>query len=141
MIRFSKREDYSVILVHKLAQEYNKRLVPISEIAQEYEISLLFLRNLARDLRTAGLIKAIEGKNGGYYLTKNPKEILLGDILKVFAKDTLLECCPANMKNGKPRTCPKKGHCVTGNIWRELNKEFIDKVYKLTLTDFMEHAK
>ena len=140
MIRFSKREDYSVIIIHKLALEYNKRLVPLSEIADEYKISLLFLRNLARELKTAGLIKANEGKSGGYYLTKNPKDILLGDILKVFVKDRLLECCPAIRQKNNPRICPKKGHCVTGNLWRKLNKEFIDKVYLLSLTDFMDQA-
>ena len=87
MIRLSRREDYAVILVNKLATEYNKRLVPLSEIAKEYNISLLFLRNLANELRSAGLIKAVEGKLGGYYLSKDAKKIKMGDILEVFSKN------------------------------------------------------
>ena len=139
MIRFSRREDYAVMLVHKLAVEYKKRLVPLSEIAEEYEISLLFLRNLAGELRKAGLIKAVEGKSGGYYLTRNPRKILLGDILSVFAKNRLLECCPATVKNNYQRVCPKKGHCVTGNVWRTVNREFLDKVYNMSLIDFITY--
>ena len=44
MIKLSRREDYAVILVNELAKEYKKRLIPLSEIAGEYSISLLFLR-------------------------------------------------------------------------------------------------
>lgn len=138
MIKFSRKEDYAIILINKLAQEYNKRLIPLSEIAQEYSISLLFLRNLAQDMRRAGLIKATEGKAGGYCLTRNPQEIKMGDVLSIFAKNQLMECCPVNQKV-HTRTCPKKDSCVTGNVWRQLNKEFLDKIYNLSVTDFMTY--
>ena len=138
MIRFSRREDYAIILVNTLAQNYKKRLVPLSEIAKEYTISHLFLRNLAGELRTAGIIKAVEGKSGGYFLTKAPEKLKMGDILQIFAKNQLLECCPADTKNHK-RVCPKEGSCITGNIWRKLNKEFLDKIYNLSLIEFMKY--
>lgn len=135
MIRFSRREDYAVILINKLAENYQKRLIPLSEVAAEYSISLLFLRNLANELRNAGFIKATEGKNGGYFLTKDPKVIKMGEILGIFSKNKLMECCPKDGKN--KRVCPKQEYCITGNVWRKLNKEFIDKVYNLTLKEFM----
>jgi Rrf2 family iron-sulfur cluster assembly transcriptional regulator len=136
MIKFSRREDYAVILVNKLAQEYDKRLVPLSEVAEEYAISLLFLRNLANDLRTAGIIKAVEGKTGGYFLTKEPKEIKMGDILGTFSKDQLSTCCPGNTNGEDKRICPKQDQCITGNVWRKMNQEFIEKVYEMTLEEF-----
>lgn len=138
MIKFSRREDYAIILVNSLARNYNKRLVPLSEIAKEYSISLLFLRNLAVELRNAGIIKAVEGKSGGYYLTKAPSILKMGDILKIFAKNQLLACCPSDSKH-HTRVCPKEEYCITGNIWRQLNKEFLDKVYNLTLTEFINY--
>ena len=139
MIKFSRREDYCVILVNKLAQEYNKRLVPLSEIAKEYNISVLFLRNLATELRNAGVIKAIEGKRGGYYLNKNPKLLKMGDVLTVFSKEGLFECCPADAKGKHKRSCPKQDFCEAGNIWRKLNQEFLEKIYNLSLKEFMEY--
>ena len=138
MIKFSRGEDYAIILINKLAQEYGKRLVPLSEIAEEYSISLLFLRNLAQEMRRAGLIKAVEGKTGGYYLTKEPQKIKMGDVLSIFSKNKLLECCPVTQKS-HARSCPKKDSCITGNIWRQLNKEFLDKIYSLSLIDFMTY--
>jgi len=138
MIKFSRREDYAIILVNKLAKEYNKRLVPLSEIAAEYEISLFFLRNLANSLRTSGIIKAIEGKTGGYALTKAPENIKMGEILQIFSKEEEMTCCSDTEEH--KRTCPQKKSCIAGNTWRQLNKEFIDKVYNLSLIEFINYS-
>lgn len=138
MIRFTRREDYAVILVNTLAKSYKKRLVPLSEVAAEYNISQLFLRNLASDLREAGIIKAVEGKNGGYHLVKAPEEIVMKDILSVFEKPQQASCCPKDSK-GQERVCPKQNHCVANTIWRELNNEFRDKIYNLTLNEFLHY--
>lgn len=139
MIRFVRREDYALVIVGMLAHEYKKRPVPLSLIAKEYEISLLFLRNLANELRDAGVIKAIEGKDGGYYLTKNPRRIKMGEILRIFSKGQDIACCPLGKKGSHKRRCPKKKSCLAGNTWRRLNKEFIDRVHKLSLQDFLEY--
>lgn len=137
MIRFSRREDYAVILISKLAQNYNKRVVSLTEIAKEYDISLLFLRNLAHDLRLAGIIKAVEGKRGGYFLTKDPKKLLMKDVLSTFSKEPLLECCPTGLSH--KGTCPKAVFCQPGFIWRKLNKDFIEKISNLSIDQFMKY--
>lgn len=139
MIRFSRREDYAIIIVNKLAQEYNNRLVSLTEIAEEYDISLFFLRNLANSLRAKGLIRAMEGKTGGYSLTKNPSEIKMGEILRIFSNAEQLTCCSENDKH--KRICPQQKNCIAGNTWRKLNKEFIDKVYNLSLTEFISYKE
>ena len=140
MIRFLRREDYAIVIVGVLAHAYKKRLVPLCEIAKEYAISLLFLRNLASDLRDAGVIKAVEGKKGGYYLTKNPRDIKMGEILGIFSKGQNFICCPSGKKGEHSRACPKGKSCFAGNKWRQLNKEFIHKVYKLSLKEFLTHT-
>lgn len=139
MIRFSRREDYAIVIVGSLARAYKKNLVPLSEVAKEYEISILFLRNLANELREAGVIKAVEGKNGGYYLTRDPKEIKMGEVLGVFSKKQHIVCCPMGEEGNHARVCPKEKYCVAGNIWRQINKEFIDKIYGLSLQAFLEY--
>lgn len=137
MIRFSKREDYAVIIISELAKNYNKRLVPLSEIAKRYKISVLFLRNLANELKNAGIITAVEGKSGGYLLQGDPSILKVGDVLQVFSKKPLLECCPiGKLHKG---ACKKVSSCETGYVWRRLNKEFLDKIYKLSLLEFVNY--
>lgn len=147
MIRFSRREDYAVILVTKLAQYYRKRVVSISEIAKEYKISPLFLRNIAKDLRAHSIIKAVEGKNGGYTLQKNPGVLTMGEVLKAFSTEPLLQCCSsfgddsgkAVMIHKKEEKCPKEGFCRAGYIWRKLNKDFLIKISKLSINEFINY--
>ena len=140
MIRFSKREDYAVILISKLAENYKKRLVSLSEIAKEYSISLLFLRNIANDLRVSGVVRALEGKNGGYALVHNPKTLKMGKILPVFSKDSIIKCCSftkKSLKNHREGKCPKQGICKPGYIWRKINKDFLDKISSLSVAEFL----
>lgn len=137
MIRFSRSEDYAVILVHTLAKSYKKRIVPLSEIAKQYKISILFLRNLANTLVHAGVIKAVEGKNGGYFLQKNPKQLKVGEVITAFSHKQMLLCCPTGqMHAGK---CPKESFCETKTIWRKLNEEFLSKISNLSLEEFMKY--
>lgn len=148
MIRFSRREDYAVILVTTLAGEYKKRLVSLSEIAKSYKISLLFLRNVANDLRNKGIVQAIEGKKGGYELSKNPKDLKMGEVLKAFSTEPLLKCCSAFSDIGSSMReityhvkdrCPQEGFCRAGYIWRKLNREFLERVSRLSIHDFMQY--
>lgn len=141
MIQFSRREDYAIVIVGTLANAYAKRHVPLSEIANEYAISQLFLRNIANELREAGVITALEGKNGGYALTQSPEKIKMEQILGIFFQKRHVTCCSTNKDHTKNRICPKEKNCVAGNIWREINKEFIDKVYSLSLQEFLEYKK
>lgn len=133
MLSFSKQEDYSLIILSKLTKNYKKRFISLSKIAGEYDISILFLRNLARDLRRAGIIKAKEGKNGGYFLERDPKEIKIKEVLNVFSQKPVLECLSKN------HNCSKKSFCETSNSWRKVSIEFIRKIENFSLYDFLNY--
>lgn len=136
MIKFSRREDFSVVIVYTLAKNYKKRLVPLSEIAKEYAISPLFLRNIARDLREHGIINATEGKNGGYYLSDNPDKLKVGKVLSIYSDNKHTACCPAGKDK---RICPRAKYCVAETIWHKMNKDYLDKLYAMTINEFMNY--
>lgn len=135
MIRFAKSEDYALILVQSLTNAYKKRLVPLSEIAKANHLSLLFLRNIAASLKKTGFITAIEGKNGGYKLTKDPQSIQLGNIIEASSKKTFFSCCQKT-KDGKcqAKTCPH------GFSLRRLQNQFLEKVYLIKLSEVTKNA-
>lgn len=135
MLKLSKREDYSLLLVHKLLENYKKRTSSLSQIAKEYHISLLFLRNIAGELRKKGILKANEGKNGGYFLALNPRKVKIGDVLSVFSKKPMIECL--TLKNNK--RCPAENFCRPRIIWNRVNNDFLEKIYNLNLEDFFNY--
>lgn len=134
MVRFSKKEDYAVILVNKLVAEFNNRFVPLSEVAQENKISILFLRNIALDLRKAGIITSQEGKNGGYKLAKNPQKIQFGELLRAVSNRPLFTCC----QKTKDGMC-NANLCPHGPSLSRIKNEFFEKIYNLSLVEFVNY--
>ncbi|OGH42639.1 MAG: hypothetical protein A3H79_03070 [Candidatus Levybacteria bacterium RIFCSPLOWO2_02_FULL_36_8b] len=138
MLYFSKQEDYAIVLVTRLAKNYNKKLISLSEIAKEYNISPLFLRNIANLLGRNGVIKAKEGKNGGYFLDKNPKELKVGEVLGIFEKRPMLDCCSlAHVK--KKTKCSREKVCEVSKVWKKMNAEFMEKISSVTFYDFIKN--
>lgn len=133
MIRFSKRGDYAVIIINELVKHFGKQLIPLSHIAKTHKLSPFFLRNVATDLRRAGLIDAIEGKNGGYKLNRPPKFIYAGEIIHAVSKHPIYSCCQKT-KDGK---CIAKS-CPHGFSLRRLNNEFIEQVSGMTLDKLID---
>ncbi|MCL5438428.1 MAG: Rrf2 family transcriptional regulator [Patescibacteria group bacterium] len=127
MIKFSKREDYAFVLLNYLFKNNKKDFISLSEVALKYNISPNFLGNIANQLRKNKIIGAKEGKNGGYFLIKNPKKLKVGEILAIFSKNLLTDCF----------ACPKEKFCETGKIWEKFNKEFLNKIYNLSFYQFI----
>jgi Rrf2 family protein len=134
MIRFSRDEDYSIILIHHLSKNYQKRHVPLSEVARTYKISIFYLRNLANTLVHANIIGAFEGKKGGYFLKKDPKKLKLGEIINTFSKKSALICCNKSI-------CDKREFCDTLNEWRKLNENVYKQITALSFDDFIQYHR
>lgn len=125
MVTHSKREEYGILFVTKLAQNYGKK-ISLSLISQEENIPLPFLRQIAADLRKSGIIQATEGKNGGYSLSIEPGNISVADVIEAVVKRKLLNCC--NPKNESIHVCA----CKKDVLWRKLNKYYIRNLYRIT---------
>lgn len=97
-MKISKKEDYGVILISELGKNYGKGFLSLSEIGKMHNIPILFLRNIASDLRKSGLITATEGKSGGYKLTKSPDKIQIGEVIRVLSKKPIFSCCQNTVK-------------------------------------------
>ena len=74
-MKFSRRTDYGIILAQALRSTFRDRShIPISKIAQNQGLPLVFLEKLAERLRQAGYLEARRGSEGGYRLPEKPKK-------------------------------------------------------------------
>lgn len=119
----------------ELLKAKERRVVPLSYVAKTHYIPLLFLRNIANDLRSAGLIKALEGKKGGYTFAKDPKTITFGEVLEVLSCKPIFSCCQ-NTKDGHCHV----NLCPHGFSPRRLANEFLKKIYTKSLAEVVENA-
>ncbi|WP_010531087.1 cysteine metabolism transcriptional regulator CymR [Lentibacillus jeotgali] len=82
-MKISTKGRYGLTIMLELARKYGKGPISLKAIAREKGLSEHYLEQLASPLRNAGLIKSVRGAYGGYELTKDPRDIKTGDIIRV----------------------------------------------------------
>ena len=66
-----------------LAETFGSGVVQIREIARRETIPAKFLEGILLELKHAGIVRSRRGIDGGYELARLPKEIMLGQIMRV----------------------------------------------------------
>lgn len=80
-MKFSTKSTYGLRAMIKLAKNWEKDSLPLSNIAKSENISQKYLERLFSDLKKANLVRAEKGMSGGYKLLKSPSEINVLDII------------------------------------------------------------
>ena len=97
-----------------------KENIPISlrDISLRQSISLLYLEQIFSKLKKNNIVKSIRGTNGGYVLSKNPKQIKISEIFLALDEQVKTTGCEKQSKKG----CNgKSAKCITHNLWDELD--------------------
>ncbi|MCD2477095.1 cysteine metabolism transcriptional regulator CymR [Mammaliicoccus lentus] len=82
-MKISTKGRYSLTLMISLTKRYGQGCTSLKSIAEENNLSDLYLEQLVGPLRNAGLIKSVRGAKGGYELQKSPSEITAGDVIRL----------------------------------------------------------
>lgn len=80
-MKITKEEDYALVFMGLLAAQ-SPRLASLQEMAVNHAIPYSFLKQIARQLREAGLVRAKEGAAGGYSLAMPARQISVAAILE-----------------------------------------------------------
>jgi len=121
----STRGRYALRVMIDIASNQGDGYVPMKDVAARQGLSLKYLEQIIPPLKDHGLIKGIQGKGGGYRLTKNPSEYNIGEILRLTEKDLAPVSCLAE---GAPE-CERRQGCKTIKLWEGLEKvtnEYLD---------------
>ena len=95
-MKLSAKERTSLRAMAELARRYGQGPISLSEIAATEGLQLPYLERIAMDLRKAGLVVSVRGAKGGYYLSRPPETITIGDIIRAVEHSVLLiDCAPS----------------------------------------------
>ncbi|MCK4258532.1 MAG: Rrf2 family transcriptional regulator [Halanaerobiales bacterium] len=136
-MKLSTKGRYGVRAMFDLAIRYGTGPVSIRSIAERQGLSEHYLEQLIAVLRKAGLVKSVRGAYGGYFLTKEPKDITVGDVIRVLEGPIApTECVSDDEENH----CANSEDCVTRFIWEKL-KDKIDQVLdEISLDDLCQFS-
>ncbi|WP_105483012.1 RrF2 family transcriptional regulator [Abditibacterium utsteinense] len=146
-MKISTRGEYGLRALMELGMEPDKGL-SLRDIAKRQNISMDYLEQIVPALKSAGLVKAKRGAQGGYQLAKTPLEITMFDALRALEGPFEPMICLSEDEDAKTATKPSKnsncgasGSCAVQEVWREL-QEAIEKVLKnLTLAEMLNRQE
>ena len=132
----STRGRYCLRVMIDLAEHQGEGYIRMKEVAERQGVSLKYLEKILPVLAKNKIIDGIQGKGGGYRLTRKPEEYTLGEILLLtegsLAPVACLECGAA--------PCDRAAECRTLPIWTELDRRVNEYLNSVTLADLLENS-
>lgn len=136
-MRISTKGRYALSLMIDLATYNIGAPISIKDISKRQEISEKYLEQIISVLNKAGYVRSVRGAQGGYLLTRQPKEYTVGMILRLTEGDL----APVSCVGTDDAECNRRDSCVTVKIWQQINDAINNVVDNITLEDLLEWQK
>ena len=132
---FSKACELGLQAVLYLSTK-EKRVFNSTEVSNELKVPKEFVSKVMQMLTSSGIIGSKKGKNGGFYLAKEPVEIKLIDIVQAIDGLELFKSCVLGFPG-----CSHEAPCPVHNKWGKLRDEAFKMLSEETLEDLKEKTK
>jgi Rrf2 family cysteine metabolism transcriptional repressor len=138
-MRFSKKSEYALRALIELTQEFTHGLVQRKVLAERQHIPLGFLELILLSLKNAGLIGSRRGIHGGVYLIKHPRDITLGQIIRLLDGPLAPIGCVSQTAYQKCRDCPyaMTATCPIQHIMLNVRNAIASVLDHYSLEDFV----
>jgi len=122
-MRISAKSEYAILAILDLAKDYdNDNVRTIDEIANGESVPQKFLVQILLELKRAGIVESKRGVGGGYRLARNPRDITLGEIIRLIDGPILPFKCDSPTNEYYDNTCVHNNNCIMKPIWVDVRK-------------------
>lgn len=132
-MKISTRGRYALRMMVDLAENDGGGYIAMKTVAERQGISLKYMEKILPLFVSAGLVKGVQGKGGGYRLTRAPEEYRAGEILRL-AEGGL---SPVSCLERGAEPCARMARCPTFPLWHELDRRINEYLDSVTLADLM----
>ena len=134
----SQKSLYALRALFELAKRAHQGPVKISVIADSQVIPRRFLEVILNRLKHSGLVGSRRGNNGGYYLAKSPKDMSVGDVLRIMQGP--IDPVPW-VSRGSKNMSALYSDCVFLPLWKNV-RDTVNLIYdSTTFHDLVEKEK
>jgi Rrf2 family protein len=132
----SMKAKYALKALIILASQPKKRF-QTGKLAEEAGIPMKFLEAIMVELKTHGLLDSKRGATGGHTLAKPPKEINIGDIMRIIDGPLAPVRCASLTSYKKCDDCTDEANCRIRFVMREVREAMSSVLDKKTLDDLV----
>ncbi len=83
-MKLTTRSEYALLALAYLARHATEGYISIETVAKAQGIPTKFLEQLMLAMKRAHFLRSIKGQRGGYALAKEPDEITLAEVIRLF---------------------------------------------------------
>ncbi len=112
----------------------------LAEIAERQNIPGKFLTVILSEMKRAGLVDTLRGKEGGYWLARAPAEITYGAIVRLTRGSLALVPCASRLAYEKCKNCVDEEICRLRRVMLAVRDETANILDRVTLADHAAQA-
>jgi len=131
----SKKAKYGLKAAFYLTRHYGKGPVLISDLARKENIPKKFLELILLELKKHGLLTSKMGKGGGYYLSKPPDKIYVGQIVRILDGPLAPVSCVSKTAYARCIECENEKTCEIRKIMLQVRDSTAAILDHTTLVD------
>jgi Rrf2 family protein len=129
-VRVSAKADYAVRALIELAAHADDGPRKGDLISEAQSIPLPFLENILAELRHKGFVQSRRGADGGYWLSRPPREVTIADVIRA------VEGPLASVRGERPDELSYEGSAEPlQRVWMALRANIREVLDQVTLAD------
>jgi Rrf2 family protein len=135
-MKFSAQEEYGLRCLLAIARA-PEGSATIPEISRKEKLSESHVAKLLMILRKEGFVASARGHAGGYSLTKDAADVIVGDVLAALG-GRLYDEEYCSKHSGLVDTCVHGSGCAISSLWNSVQEAVDGVLFQVTLKNLIE---
>lgn len=139
-MKISAKDEYGLRILLRIARNGGDEGLSIAKLSEAEGISEPYVAKITRMLRLSGFVQSTRGKKGGYVLSKEPKDIIISEILHAI-DGKLFDADFCGSHAGEVSFCTNSVDCSVRSLWRLVQSTLDQVLANVTLADLMDEGQ
>lgn len=135
MLKLTKKADYGLIAVRHLAEHADLGACSSKDLADMYGIPQEALAKILQKLVRHKLLVSQQGTNGGYVLSRDPRQISALEVIRAIEGPLFITGCNSE------KACSQSSKCTVREPLQKVSRTIEEVLGKLTVWDLREGAE
>lgn len=127
-MKINRETDHAVKCVQYLSK-YPEQCLTVTEISDKTDVPKAFLAKIIQKLAKVGIVRSIQGAQGGFQLARSPSKINLREVVETIQGPIVVNPCLVDES-----FCTRSKYCKVHPVWNRINNMIAKE---LQGTDFL----